>query len=109
MSQVQSWSDIADSSISEVAVRQQHRPSENFKFYSNTYDANQSITIKASHGFRLYVLTGSCALNVNGQVVELEAEQFIQLKDGSYACDTGSDGVSIVKVFAAAKSTAAKK
>ena len=109
MSQVQSWSDIADTSISEVAVRQQHRPSENFKFYSNSYEANQSITIKASHGFRVYVLTGSCALNVSGQVVELEAEQFIQLKDGSYTCDTGSEGLSIVKVFNAAKSPAAKK
>ncbi|MFZ6801666.1 hypothetical protein [Undibacterium sp. Di24W] len=103
MSQVQSWSDISDVSISEVGVRQQHRPSENYKFYSNTYEANQSITIKASHGFRVYVLTGSCALNVNGQVLELEAEQFIQLKDGAYTCDTGSEGVSIVKVFNAAK------
>ena len=109
MSQVQSWSTISDTSISEISVRQQHRPSENFKFYSNAYEANQSITIKASHGFRVYVLTGSCALNVNGHVVELEAEQFIQLKDGSYTCDTGSEGVSIVKVFNAAKSTAAKK
>jgi quercetin dioxygenase-like cupin family protein len=109
MSQVQSWSDISDASISEIGVRQQHRPTENFKFYSNAYEANQSITIKASHGFRVYVLTGSCALNINGQAVELEAEQFIQLKEGAYSCDTGSEGVSLVKVFTAAKSTAAKK
>ena len=101
MSQVQSWSDIADSAISEIGVRQQHRPSENFKFYSNTYEANQSITIKASHGFRLYVLTGSCALTVNGKALDLDAEQFIQLKDGAYTCNTGSEGVSIVKVFSA--------
>ena len=99
MSQVQSWSDIADNTISEIGVRQQHRPSENFKFYSNTYEANQSITIKASHSFRLYVLTGSCALTVNGQAIDLDAEQFIQLKDGAYTCNTGSEGVSIVKVF----------
>lgn len=99
MSQVQSWSTIADSAISEIGVRQQHRPTENFKFYSNTYEANQSITIKASHSFRLYVLTGSCALAVNGQAVDLDAEQFIQLKDGAYTCNTGSEGVSIVKVF----------
>ena len=99
MSQVQSWSTIADSAISEVGVRQQHRPTENFKFYSNTYEANQSITIKASHSFRLYVLTGSCALTVNGQAIDLDAEQFIQLKDGAYICNTGSEGVSIVKVF----------
>lgn len=99
MSQVQSWSTIADSAISEVGVRQQHRPTENFKFYSNTYEANQSITIKASHSFRLYVLNGSCALTVNGQTLDLDAEQFIQLKDGAYTCNTGSEGVSIVKVF----------
>nr|WP_315487563.1 hypothetical protein [uncultured Undibacterium sp.] len=113
MSQVQFWSDISDASISEIGVRQQHRPSENYKFYSNTYGATQSITIKASHGFRVYVLTGSCALNVNGQVVELEAEQFVQLKDGAYNCDTGGEGVSLVKVFnsakPAAKPTTAKK
>jgi quercetin dioxygenase-like cupin family protein len=99
MSQVQSWSTIADSAISEIGVRQQHRPTENFKFYSNTYEANQSITIKASHSFRLYVLTGSCELTVNGQTLDLDAEQFIQLKDGAYTCNTGSEGVSIVKVF----------
>lgn len=99
MSQVQSWSAINDNAISEISVRQQHRPTENFKFYSNTYEANQSITIKASHSFRLYVLTGSCSLVVNGQTVDLETEQFIQLKDGIYTCNTGSEGLSIVKVF----------
>ncbi len=99
MSQVQSWSAINDSAISEISVRRQHRPSENFKFYSNTYEANQSITIKASHSFHLYVLNGSCSLMVNGQTVDLDAEQFIQLKDGIYTCNTGSEGLSIVKVF----------
>lgn len=99
MSQVLSWSDLADSAISEIGVRQQHRPTENFKFYSNTYEANQSITIKASHSFRLYVLTGSCAITVNGEAMDLDAEHYIQLKDGIYTCNTGSEGVSIVKVF----------
>lgn len=99
MSQVLSWADISTAAISEIGVRQQHKPAENFKFYSNTYAANQTVDIKASHGFRLYVLAGSCSLIVNGQELDLEAEQYIQLKDGVYTCNTGSEGLSIVKVF----------
>jgi len=102
MSQVLSWSDLSDTSISEIAVRQQHRPSDNFKFYSNSYEANQSFIIKASHAFRVYVLTGSCSLLLNGQELDLEAEHYVQLKEGSYTCNTGSQGLSMVKVFNAA-------
>lgn len=99
MSQVLSWADISTTAISEIGIRQQHKPADNFKFYSNTYAANQTVEIKAAHGFRLYVLTGSCSLNVNGQTIDLDTEQFIQLKDGVYTCNTGSEGVSIIKVF----------
>lgn len=101
MSQVLSWADLSTTTISEIAIRQQHKPAENFKFYSNNYTENQTIDIKASHAFRLYVLTGTCSLTVNGQALELEAEQYIQLKDGTYTCHTGSSGLSIVKVFQA--------
>jgi quercetin dioxygenase-like cupin family protein len=96
----QSWSDVSQAAISEDAVRQLHKPEEKFKVYVNNYEPAQNVDIKASHAFTVYVVSGTCTLDISGKTLGLDAGQFIALDDGSYACVAGPKGVSLVKVFA---------
>ena len=94
------WSDISSDPISEETIRALHRPQENFKLYTNTYEAGKSFFAKAGHAFVLYVLTGSCKTTVGESEVTLRPSEFITLEKGTYAFDVlGSEELKLVKVF----------
>lgn len=96
----QNWSDASADPISEEAIRALHVPQEEYKVYVNEYEAGQPFTIKAGHDFVLYALAGACKTTVSGQIVQLNAGEFIFLAKGAYQFGAvGSQAVQLVRVF----------
>ena len=96
----QNWSEKSTLAISEEAIRAANTPSEDFKFYANTYESGQQFAIKAGHDFTLYVVAGACKTSIDGRELRLGAAEFVAMAAGSYAFEAiGTETLQLVKVF----------
>ncbi|MBY0573033.1 MAG: hypothetical protein K2P84_05085 [Undibacterium sp.] len=93
------WSELTSSPISEEAIRLHHQPAEQYKLYVNTYVGGERVSIKASHAFTLYVVQGSCSLQLVETSLPMIEGQWLALEAQVLDCVVGAEGVRIVKVF----------
>ncbi|MDQ9171839.1 hypothetical protein Q8A64_15605 [Oxalobacteraceae bacterium R-40] len=97
----QKWSDVSDEAISEEGIYALHVPEEMYKFETDTYPAGQAFTVKAGNDFVLYVLNGTCKTTVDGQLLQLEAGEFLFFGKGAYQFkSTGAADVRLMRVAA---------
>jgi mannose-6-phosphate isomerase-like protein (cupin superfamily) len=97
----QKWSDVSDEAVSEEGIYALHVPQEMYKFESDTWPAGQAFTVKAGNDFVLYVLGGACKTTLNGQLLQLEAGEFLFLGKGAYQFKpTGTADVRLICVTA---------
>ena len=99
----QNWSEKSTETISEEAIRALNTPTENFKFYSSSYELGQQFAIKAGHEFTLYVIAGACKTSIDGKELRLGSAELVSLGAGSYAFEAiGTENLALLKVFSRA-------
>jgi hypothetical protein len=96
---VQRWDDERRGPLSEEAVRELHRPADDYRISRQTYEQGTAFPGRMRTG-RVYVLSGRCAYSFGSASVQIAAGEFCDLVAGDFNFHVVGDGpCSLVLVW----------